>query len=174
MSADNQKSLWYKEPWSLCMVAIIATTICWCAISLYKVTQQRDFPIVNNYYTEGQDINQNLQQLNNALTKQISATFVIDQLLQEVQLTLTGKIDNWPETLTLDLTSNIHINYDISCKLHKINTGTVANYAKYSGQINKLMPGIYSVNLQDPINKQADSWKLQTKTKLDTGIIINF
>ena len=177
MSADNNNtSVWYKEPWPLIMIAIIVATICWCGISLRKVIQQRDFPIVTNYYADGQEVNQNLQKINNAITKQITASMVIDDLLQEVHITLTGNIETWPQTLTLNLTSNIHIDYDISCKLHKVDTATDSNLtAKYSGQLTKIMPGIYTIVLQNSNSgNNSIDWKLYTKDKLDTGITLNF
>ena len=139
---DEPFTPWHKEPWAWYILLVILVTFCWGGVQLYLGFTHQDSVVVDDYYRSGKAINKDMTRTQNATALGIAASVTIDRLLGEVQVTVDGAIDNWPDQLILSFLSPVFADRDARVILKRAYTG------RYTGQLNQPVSGRYYLQLE--------------------------
>ncbi|MEW6119845.1 MAG: FixH family protein [Pseudomonadota bacterium] len=92
---------WYREPWPWFLISLPATAVIAGLATVWIAATNSDGLVVGDYYKAGLAINQTLARDEAARAMHLSAA--IQNRDGALTLTLTGKVEAWPEQLTLTL-----------------------------------------------------------------------
>ncbi|WP_330925718.1 FixH family protein [Candidatus Sororendozoicomonas aggregata] len=162
---------WYKEPWPWLIIGIMGVTVCWGIFQVVFTFSNADSVVVDDYYKSGKAINRDLTRDQNAKTLGIIANIVIDDLLGEVRVKLSGPEENLPEQLKFSLLSPVSENKDKLITLNRSVSG------EYVGQLSEEVTGVYYVQLEtinEPIPEVGyeAGWRLNQKMAISPGITL--
>ena len=169
-SARNEPfTPWYKEPWVWAILGILFVTFTWGTYRVYYAFKIQDSVVVDDYYKQGKAINQDLTREHNAREQNISATLLVDDLIGEVRVTVSGDPVEWPETLKLSLLSPVFSEQDNILTLNRSISGD------YIGQVSQLLEGRAYVQLEtlDELVPEVGfetGWRLNQVVELKPGI----
>lgn len=100
MSTEHENKPWYKHPHVWLLITFPALAILGGMHMLYLAATSKDSLVSDNYYKEGNNINQRLQLEKNAVAKGINAQIILGDNQQSLRILLNRK-DLGPITLKL-------------------------------------------------------------------------
>lgn len=139
---------WYREPWPWFLISLPATAVIAGVTTVWIAFSNYDGLVVGDYYKAGLAINQTLARDDAAYALGLAASFRQED--HALSVTLTGKLANWPERLTLTLAHPTHQGFDQTVTLHHAGGG------HYRAQLPVLHPGKWHAQLTDA----ASTWRL--------------
>jgi hypothetical protein len=139
---------WYREPWPWFLMSLPATAVVAGLTTVWIAFSNYDGLVVGDYYKAGLAINQTLARDDAAYALGLVASFRQED--HALSVTLTGKLANWPERLTLTLAHPTHQGFDQTVTLHHAGGG------HYRAQLPVLHPGKWHAQLTDA----TSTWRL--------------
>lgn len=92
---------WYRHFWPWVVFGIPAATIVAGVVTLYLASKTQDSLVADDYYKQGLAINRVLDKVASANRQQIQAR--LNMSGNHFEITLSGKADPWPDSLSLYL-----------------------------------------------------------------------
>lgn len=159
---------WHAEPWVWFIISLLTVTFCWGGVRLYTVFTHKDSVVIDDYYKRGKSINQDMTRTRAAREQNIEANIIIDDLIGEVRVSVTGKPDQWPQKLILRFLSPVFADRDITITLQRTVTGD------YVEQLQDLVSGRYYLQLETddkaiPEEGYKTGWRLTMETIITPG-----
>lgn len=166
---------WHAEPWVWFIISLLVVTFCWGGVRLYTVFTHRDSVVIDDYYTRGKSINQDMTRTRAARNQNIQASIIIDELTGEVRAKVTGDTEQWPEELQLSFLSPVFADQDVVIILRR--SPTIKETEKtegYFGQLPELVSGRYYLQLETrdeaiPEEGYKTGWRLTMEAMVTTG-----
>jgi hypothetical protein len=157
MKSVEKRTPWYKEPMILLVAGIPLIAVIWGMIMLKLALQSQDSLVSDSYYKDGVSYTENVETDNKAKRLQLSADLTITH--DEVELTLSGYLDEKPATLQLML---IHPTLDTqdATVLLQLNADGV-----YQGVNEIYLPARRHIWLQSP----EQGWRIRLTELLESG-----
>lgn len=164
---------WHTEPWVWFILSIILVTFCWGGVQLYTAFTYQDSVVIDDYYKNGQSINQDMTRIRTATQLNISAELTIDELIGEVRVRVQGDIKQWPDRLTLSFLSPVFADKDNVLELNRSISADYAD-AAYVGQLSEAISGRYYLQLETqdksvPESGYKTGWRITTEARVVPG-----
>ena len=159
---------WHAEPWVWFIISLLSVTFCWGGVRLYTAFAHKDTVVIDDYYKRGKSINQDMTRTRAARDQNIEANIIIDDLIGEVRVSVTGNPGQWPQKLILRFLSPVFADRDISIPLQRTVTGD------YVGQLQALISGRYYLQLETedeaiPEEGYKTGWRLTMEAVITPG-----
>jgi hypothetical protein len=155
---------WYKHFWLWFIIFFPALAVVAGIITIKIAVDNADSLVRDDYYKAGKAINKDLALDRATAAKNIQANLTIDTTIGEVQIQLQGKIENPPETLTLDF---IHPtiqsqDFNIEAKHSRQNI--------YISQLAQSLNNHWYLQISDrSLAGSAPNWRLKSSINLDNS-----
>ena len=161
MNKQNS-SVWYKEPWPWFFFGLLAVSVVFSLIFVFRSLSGADDVVVGDYYKEGLGINERIEQQRKAQQLQVSARLsltTINDAATSLVIDLSGADDlTMPPFLTLRMMHPVEANFDVDVVLtHRDN--------QYIGEIDRVFENRWYLRLEDP----EQSWMLNSESNLSFG-----
>ncbi len=144
---------WYKQFWPWFIIFVLSCSVVSSLSVVYLAYSHEDGVVRDDWYKDGQAINRTLDRDNFAKTLALAASFRADEITGEVVVTVTGKINTWPEQLELWLSHPTQVEKDDHLELHHTADGI------YVGQLKGKMEGKRYIELS------TSQWRLSGKAR---------
>ncbi len=149
---------WYRQFWPWFLITLPATVVVACIITVW-IALENDISLVNdNYYQEGLNINNVIEQADTAARFNVSANLLFSEKNQKVTIFLSGDAAT-PKTLKLLLSAPSKAENDHDIVLNAQNTNL------FSGPISKPLKGRYYLSLVPDNNE----WRLSQEITFPIG-----
>lgn len=152
----KQKDIWYKEPWMLLVVGGPLIVVIAALATFYLAWHGEDNVLTQDYYKQGVNINNALDQDAKAVEYNMQGNIQVDPASGKVTLSLEGKT-TLPDSVLLTLTSHSrNSEYEARQKitLSQINPGTYAGFIKIPANSDPLSLNLWHVKIE------ASDWRL--------------
>ena len=147
-SPITQSKPWYREPWPWFLMSLPATAVIAGLTTLWLAARSADGLVVGDYYKAGLAINQTVARDNAARALGLTATFKAED--GALSLALNGRLQTYPEQLTLTLAHPTHQGMDHVLTLHHAGAG------HYRAALPSMPAGKWHAQLVDA----ASTWRL--------------
>lgn len=147
LAAPTRKP-WYREPWPWFLISLPAAAVIAGVATVWIAATNQDGLVVGDYYKAGLAINQTLARDEAARAMQLSAT--VQTRDGALSLALAGKVQDWPQQLTLTLAHPTRPGMDQTLALNHAGGG------QYRAPQPELAAGKWHAQLTD----NASRWRL--------------
>lgn len=139
---------WYREPWPWFLMSLPAAAVVAGLATVWIAVTHYDGLVVGDYYKAGLAINQTLAR------DAAAGTFGLQAVIQSkdgaLDVTLSGRLDTWPDRLSLTLAHPTRQGLDQTLALQHAGDG------HYRAALPTLHAGKWHAQLGDP----ASTWRL--------------
>lgn len=159
MKPENQEPLtrWYQEPLMLIIAGIPLLAVIWGGVMLYTALQTKDSLVSDSYYKDGVSFTENKAHDEKAARLQISASAIFTA--DEVRLELDGYLDDYPNTLTMQLIHPTLEDQDATLLLQRMLDGS------YAGVNDIELPSRRRIWLDSP----EQGWRIRAYPLIEAG-----
>ncbi len=121
MKHDNTAiAPWYKQPWLWFILAPVIVSVISGSTFLYLSIISADGIVKDDYYKVAKGLQIDNRPSIQAAALNLSADLLIDDLTGDIGLTLSGKIADDLNSLTLEIIHPIHQKYDQNMQLRRV------------------------------------------------------
>lgn len=149
--ALKSKQAWYREPWPWILMAFPLIAVIGGMITLWLAITTDDGVVADDYYKQGLAINRVIAR--DSAAKSLSLRADVAARGNEMNLTLSGSLRHYPETLRLLILHPTQAGHDQAVTLQHQGNG------KYVGEYHGISNGEWDLILEDI----AKTWRLTGK-----------
>jgi hypothetical protein len=148
---------WYKQFWPWFLFALPASVVVAGITTVIIAVNHADSLVADNYYKQGLAINQVLAQDETAARLGVEAEVIVDKLIGEVRIVLTGLQSQQPRTLELKWIHPTNNQRDFSVSLNQTPD------RQYLGQLTQAIEGRWYLHL---LAQEPRPWLVRTEVNL--------
>lgn len=149
---NTKPEIWYKQFWPWFLLAPLVLTVIVGITMLTFSIKEFDGTVNDNYYKEGLAINQMLQRDQAAAAMQMAAVLNVDSVTGEVLVTISGQLENWPDSLLVKFVNPTRATQDYQIQLNQVRD----NY--YRGQLDKIPSNFWYLDIASPTDEH---WRIK-------------
>lgn len=162
MKPDHQEPItrWYQEPMMLLVIGLPLLTVIWGGVMLTTAMSGKDSLVSDSYYKDGVSYTEDLATDQKAKRLQIKASATFDA--DEVILELDGYLDDYPNTLQMQLIHPTLQERDVTLLLQNIDG------KRYAGVNDIELPSRRRIWLDSP----EQGWRIRANGVIESGLAL--
>ncbi len=160
MSSEASVQPWYKQFWPWFIFALPATVVVACIVTVAIAYRYADTLVQDDYYKEGLAINERLHMERVARAQRLSAELMLDLLVGELRLRLSGDLHQWPENIQLHLEHPTDRYQDLDIPLQRNLSGD------YFADLPQSISGRWYLRLR---SYDGEPWQLKSEVIVEDG-----